>query len=167
MKLPLDARQVVVSLIEQAHEECATPDGFAVAEVAGRFVDLVADLQKYGHGWVEEYVRDLAIVGAKQICADWRRSHQIASKTPKGTKVSVPRYAGTKAARADGKVVALQLPLRDFSREQLVDHVAKLERQRNTVSTELQFLKALVAYMSEHAECETAGSAIDALGLAA
>lgn len=169
MKLHLEARVAVVALIEQAHAECATEEGFPPAAVAGRFVDLVADLQRFGQPWVDDYIRDLAIVGAKRVCADWRRSHQLDTRTPKGTRTSLPAYAGiTKAKTPDETTVRhLQLPLRDLSLPALRQHVDKLAKQRNTVSTQLQVLQALVKHMEANPECLTAGAAIDALGLAA
>lgn len=168
MKLHLEARMAVVALIEQAHAECVTDDGFPPAQVAGRFVDLVSELQAFGQPWIDDYVRDLAIVGAKRVCADWRRSHQLDAKTPRGSRTSLPAYAGiAKPKTSDDGVRHLQLPLRDLGLEELKQHAARMAKQRNTVSTQLQVINALVKHMEADPSCATAGAAIDALGLAA
>jgi hypothetical protein len=168
VKLTSEQNEKVVELIEQAHAEHATPDGFETRKVGERFIDLLADLQRFGHEWPAELIRQYAVTGGMTRCRDWRDAHAIEAKTPKsGASVRLPSHGVAKRRQEDGKVRHLRLPLRDLSRDELREYISTFAAQRDTLSREIAVLAAALGYMDANPACTTTGAAFDALGLAA
>lgn len=152
---------VLADILRDAHERHTDS-----RKIAAHVVGELRDLEGSGAPWVSDLLAEFVVSGAMKRCAAWRQRQRKAVKTPKGTPVDVPSWAGV-SSLATGAVTHLQLPLRDLTLEQIVAYESRLRKQRNTLSSSLVFVAAVREHMENHRAALTAGDAIDALGLAA
>lgn len=155
MKLHPDDRDVIHAILAEVHVP-----GRPTREIAAEFATAVRDLEPSGLPWVSTYLDELVIIGAQKVCADWRRSRKGQAKTKKGTDTPVPAFVGQTDA-ATG--VAVQLTFDGLSLPELRRHRQRLASQRNTLSTEIQYLADLIDVMEADETVTTAGDAATVL----
>lgn len=149
MKLDPQAREAINLAIAEAHV-----DGRPTREIAAHVVSAIRDMEPAGLPWVDTYMDELAIIGAQKLCSDWRRAQARKARTAKGTRTSAPAFVGR---TVDG--VAVQVRLDGLDLPGVIEHREKLRAQRNTLSTEIQYLTDLIEAMEADASLSTAGDA--------
>lgn len=161
MKLTQDERAVLESLAVEAHERASTPDGYDTNTAAHAFVTLLDDLERFGQPWVDAYLYKLRVDGAKRYLTFWRTRQRLAARTAKGTKVSLPMYAGKRKRGA-----YLQTPFDGFDASAIDDQLHRLVATRNTLSKQIQVLAEVKALLEQNPGM-TAGEALGRIGRAA
>lgn len=162
MKLDPTQRQIVADEITKAHGVAMVKGSFRSREVAADVVARLEDMERFGHPWVRQYLRSLAISGAMKACADWRRIAQRPARTKRGKVVSLPAFS----AGTDQQGRPVQMRLADMTPAELEAKRDRMARTRDTYSTEVAAYDAVLAFMAEHGH-RTVGDALAAMERAA
>lgn len=149
MKLTNEARQAINETMAEIHE-----DGRPSREIAARLVTAMQDMEPSGLPWVGTYMEELAIIGAQKVCADWRRAQARKARTKRGAVTSAPAFVGQTTPTGE----AVQRSFDDLDLEGIERHIARMSKQRNTLSTEIQFFKELAEIIAA-GEAATVGEA--------
>lgn len=155
--------EVLDRIYREAHERHSEPRKIA-AYVSGE-VDRLAGS---GVPWVEEVIAEAKVTGWMKRCADWRRSEEKrAVPSATGKRVEAPAWASVRDVAEDGSTVYVQMRFELLDRDQVRAYIANLSTSRDTLSERISAARAVLAYMEAHPECERAGDALNALGVAA
>lgn len=159
-----DQAEVMDLIYTEAHERQSEPR--KIAAYVSAEIDRLA-----GSGvlWVEEVIAEAKVSGWMKRCADWRRSRdKHAVSTASGKRVEAPAWASVREVDDEtGETVYVQMRFELLDREQVEAYIANLTTSRDTLSERISAARSVLEYMKSHPECERAGDALDALGLAA
>jgi hypothetical protein len=150
-------QQIIDDIIHDAHFR---RDEIITAEVASEIVDELHNAATAGAEWIDEYLTDLAVIGAAKRYTDWRRRHRVEAQTKKGTEVDVPAYAAVRKQDDEGKVIFTQMRLEDMTLEQLQAKADAIGKTRDTLSVEYRFYRDLIEIMQADEALSTAGDAL-------
>ena len=125
-------------------------------------------LEGSGAAWVEAAIADAKVTGWMKKCSDWRRSEEKrAVPAASGKAVEAPAWASVREVDDEGATVYVQMRFELLDRDQVQAYIDNLGKSRDTLSERISAARAVLAYMDAHPECERAGDALNALGLAA
>ena len=150
-------QQIVDDIIHDAHHG---KDRIISAEVAAEVVDELRNIEAEGHGWVAGLIDRWLIVGAQKACADWRRRHQHAGRTRKGTEVEIPIYGAVREVADDGEPVSVQLTLFTLTLDQAKQRRDALAKSRDTLSAEVRWFSDVIEIMEADRSLRTVGDAL-------
>lgn len=153
-------QQIIDDIVHDAHHG---NDRIVSSEVAQIVVDELRNLEAGGHRWVEGVIDSLLLRGAAKMCADWRRRHQHAGHTRKGTEVEVPIYGAVRETDDEGNIVHVQLSLFTLTLEQAKARRDTLARQRDTLSAEVRWFSDLIEIMEADRSLLTVADALHRL----
>lgn len=151
-------QQILDDITRKAHDAHGGRAGLVKLAI----VDALRDLEGSGIPWVGATLDDYTAAGAAKAYSDWRRRYTIEATTTKGTSVDMPAF-GAVVERDGTEIVYVQLALDGMSLDQLKQCHARLSKQRNTLSREIQLLSDLITLMEADASLATAGDAIKRL----
>lgn len=155
--------EVLEGIYREAHERHNEPR--KIAAYVSTEVDRLAGS---GVDWVDAVIADAKVTGWMKRCADWRRNEEKrAVPAASGKQVEAPAWASVREVDDEGATVYVQMRFELLDRDQVQAYIANLSKSRDTLSERISAARAVLAYMDAHPECERAGDALNALGIAA
>lgn len=155
--------EVLDGIYREAHERHS--EARKIAAYVSTEVDRLAGS---GAPWVETVIAEAKVTGWMKRCADWRRFEEKRSvPSASGKRVEAPAWASVREVDDEGATVYVQMRFELLDRDQVRAYIANLSTSRDTLSERISAARSVLSYMEAHPECERAGDALNALGLAA
>lgn len=143
--------EVMAALLEEAHATHSRSRA-----VASYVVAELRRLEGSGVPWVSAQLAKWTVDGAMARCSTWRASQRTSARTKRGKDVDVAGWVGVPSRAPDGSIEHLSLPLDDVSLEQARAGVARMSKQRNTLSSTISVWERAIAHMEANPSCSFA-----------